>query len=393
MNLNFGTRMPFSRLLCQDARGRRRLMEFQISTDELRKALSRAQGVVERKATMPILSHVLLQAKPAQLSVTAFDLDVGLTSDLPAQVSTEGAVALSAKHLLDIVQNLPEAQVAFSKQANHHVEISSGSANYRLVGLADAEFPKLPAKESARLVSISAVGLLEMIRRTSFAISTDETRYNLNGVFFEPREDNKVRMVATDGHRLALVERVLGAQLAFASGAILPRKGLLELRKLLDEAPEAEVQLAFVDNLFLFKRADLSMLMRLVDGQFPDYQRVIPKQHERLVSLPRMRFVEGLKRIALLSAEKSNAVRLTFSENLLRISTQNPDLGEARDDVAVGYKGEELSIGFNARYLLDVLGALPSEEVRLSLGDEHSPALIQAPDDESYVAVVMPMRV
>ena len=368
-------------------------MEFQISTDELKKALSRAQGVVERKATMPILSHVLLQAKPQQLSVTAFDLDVGLTSDLPAQVSSEGAVTLSAKHLLDIVQNLPEAQVSFVKQSNNHVEINSGSANYRLVGLSDSEFPKLPAKESASWVSIPALNLLEMIRRTAFAISSDETRYNLNGVFFEPKEDSKVRMVATDGHRLALIERELGAKLASASGAILPRKGLLELRKLLDEAPEADVQLAFVDNLFLFKRADLSMLMRLVDGQFPDYQRVIPKQHARQLSLPRLRFAEGLKRIALLSSEKSNAVRLTFSENLLRISAQNPDLGEARDDIAVAHKGEELNIGFNARYLLDVLGALSSDEVRLSLGDEHSPALIQAPDDESYTAVVMPMRV
>jgi DNA polymerase-3 subunit beta len=373
-------------------------MEFQTSADELRKALSRAQGVVERKASMPILSHVLLQAKPQQLSVTAFDLDVGLRSDLPAQVSTAGAVTLSAKHLLDIVQNLPEAQVSFAKQANNHVEISSGSANYRLVGLSDAEFPKLPAKESARWVSIPAAGLLEMIRRTSFAISTDETRYNLSGVFFEPKDGNKVRMVATDGHRLALIQRELGAEMAsasgaIASGAILPRKGLLELRKLLDEAPEAEVQLAFVDNLFFFKRADLSMLMRLVDGQFPDYQRVIPKQHERKLSLPRMRLAEGLKRIALLSTEKSNAVRLAFSQNLLRISTQNPDLGEARDDIAIAYEGEELSIGFNARYLLDVLGALCADEVLLSLGDEHSPAVIQTPEDESYLAVVMPMRV
>ncbi|MCL2012264.1 MAG: DNA polymerase III subunit beta [Cystobacterineae bacterium] len=368
-------------------------MEFQISTDELRKALARAQGVVERKATMPILSHVLVQAKPQQVSVTAFDLDVGLTSDLPAQVSTPGAVALSAKHLLDIVQNLPEAQVSFSKRPNNHVEMNSGSANYRLVGLSEEEFPKLPSRESAHWVSIPAANLLEMIRRTSFAISTDETRYNLNGVFFEPRADNKVRMVATDGHRLAMVERELHAELASLPGAILPRKGLLELRKLLDEAQEAEVLLAFVNNLFLFKRADLSMVMRLVDGQFPDYQRVIPKQPERQLSLPRMRLAEGLKRIALLSTEKSNAVRMTFSENLLRISTQNPDLGEARDDIALSHTGEELSIGFNARYLLDVLGALSSEEVLLSLGDEHSPALIQSPDDLSYLAVVMPMRV
>ncbi|MCL2626086.1 MAG: DNA polymerase III subunit beta [Cystobacterineae bacterium] len=368
-------------------------MEFQISTDELRKALARAQGVVERKATMPILSHVLVQAKPQHVCVTAFDLDVGLSSDVPAQVSQTGAVALSAKHLLDIVQNLPEAQVSFSKKPNNHVEMNSGSANYRLVGLAEEEFPKLPARESAPWVSISALNLLEMIRRTSFAISTDETRYHLNGVFFEPRDDNKVRMVATDGHRLAMVERELGAELASLSGAILPRKGLLELRKLLDEAPEAEVQLAFVDNLFLFKRADLSMVMRLVDGQFPDYQRVIPKQPEHRLSLPRMRLSEGLKRIALLSTEKSNAVRLGFSQGLLRISTQNPDLGEARDDISVDYKGEELSIGFNARYLLDVLGVLSADEVLFSLGDEHSPAVIQAPDDESYLAVVMPMRV
>lgn len=368
-------------------------MEFRIAADELKKALYRAQGIVERKATMPILANVLLNATKGGVQVTAFDLDIGVVSEHPAEVLKPGAVTLSAKYVFDIVQNLPEAQVSIKKLPNNYAEITSGPSHFKIVGMAPEEYPKLPREESATLVKVSGGTLLEMIKKTAFAISTDETRYILNGLFFEPKEGGKVRMVATDGHRLALIERELEGDFKLKGGVIIPRKGVQELKRLLDEAPDAECQLGFADNSALFKKPGLTMVMRLIDGQFPEYQRVIPKEGEKVVTVPKLRFLEGLKRIALLSVDKSNAVKIGLSDNLLRITSQNPDLGEAKDDVEVTYRGGGVTIGFNARYLVDVLSAMDGDEVILELGDEHSPGVLHAPGDRTYTAVVMPMRV
>jgi DNA polymerase III subunit beta len=368
-------------------------MEFRIAADELRKALYRAQGIVERKTTMPILANVLVTASKTGVTVTAFDLDIGIVSEHPAEVMKPGAVTLSAKYVFDIVQNLPEAQVTVRKLPNNYAEITSGSAHFKIVGMAPEEYPKLPKEENAPLVKVSGGALLEMIKKTSFAISTDETRYILNGVFFEPKENGRVRMVATDGHRLCLIERELAGDFKLKSGVIIPRKGLWELKRLLDEAPDADCSLGFAENSALFKKPGLTMVMRLIDGQFPEYQRVIPKEGEKQVVIPKARFLEGLKRIALLSADKSNAVKVSLSENQLRIAANNPDLGEAKDDLEIAYRGGEITIGFNARYLIDVLSALETDEVAFELGDEHSPGVLHGPGDKSYTAVVMPMRV
>jgi DNA polymerase III subunit beta len=359
----------------------------------LKKALYRAQGIVERKATMPILANVLVNATKTGVQVTAFDLDIGVVSEHPAEVMKPGALTLSAKYVFDIVQNVPEAFVTIKKLNNNYAEITSGPAHFKIVGMAPEEYPKLPKEESAPLVRVNGNVLLEMIKKTSFAISTDETRYILNGVFFEPREGNQVRMVATDGHRLALVERPLEGDFKLKSGVIIPRKGLYELKRLLDEAPDAEVHLGFADNSAMFKKPGLTMVMRLIDGQFPEYQRVIPKEGERLATIPKLRFLEALKRIALLSADKSHAVKLVLQDGALRITSQNPDLGEAKDELPVQFKGADLTIGFNARYLMDVLSAVETDEVLFELGDEHSPGVLHAVNDKTFTAVVMPMRV
>lgn len=368
-------------------------MEFRIAADELKKALHRAQGIVERKATMPILSNVLVTATKTGVTVTAFDLDIGIVSEHPAEVSKPGAVTVSAKTLFDIINLIPDANVTIKKLANNYAELTSGAAHYKIVGMAPEEFPKLPKEDASNLVKLTGAAILEMIKKTSYAISNDETRYILNGVFFEPRGEGKVRMVATDGHRLALVERELAGDFKLKSGVIIPRKGLFELKRLLDEAPDAEVQLGFAENSALFKKPGLTMVMRLIDGQFPEYQRVIPKEGEKQVMVKRSQYYDALKRIALLSADKSSAVKLSLSENLLRITANNPELGEAKDDIEVAYRGPSLTIGFNARYILDVLSALETDEVTLELGDEHSPGVVHAPGDKSYTAVVMPMRV
>lgn len=368
-------------------------MEFRIAADELKKALYRAQGIVERKTTMPILANVLVTAHKTGVTVTAFDLEIGIVSEHPAEVLKPGAVTLSAKYVFDIVQNLPDAHVTLKKLANNYVEITSGAAHFKIVGTAPEEYPKLPREENAPLVQVMGNTLLEMIKKTQFAISTDETRYILNGVFFEPQAGGKVRMVATDGHRLSLIERELQGDFKLKSGVIIPRKGLLELKRLLDEAPDAECHLGFAENSALFKKTGLTMVMRLIDGQFPEYQRVIPKEGEKAVLVPKTRLLEGLKRIALLSADKSYAVRVGLAENQLLITANNPDLGEAKDALDIAYRGTAITIGFNARYLIDVLTVTDTDEVAFELGDEHSPGVLHAPGDRSFTAVVMPMRV
>lgn len=368
-------------------------MEFRIAADELRKALQRAQGVVERKASTPILANVLLSASKNGLTVTAFDGDMGITGEHPAEVLKAGAVTLSAKVLFDIVQSVPEPFLTLKRLPNSYVEISSGAAHFKVVGMPADDYPKLPKDEGTPMAPVPGATLLEMVKKTSYAISSDETRYILNGVYFEPRPEGAFRMVATDGHRLALIERQIPGDFKLKGGVIIPRKGLNELKRLLEEAPEAECSMGFAGNSALFKRPGLVMVMRLIDGQFPDYQRVIPPEGEKQVAVPRGRFLESLRRISLLSAEKTNAVRIELSENLLRITANNPDLGEAKDDLAVAYKGPTITVGFNARYLIDVLSVMEGEDVVFELGDEHSPGVIHAPGDRTCTAVVMPMRV
>lgn len=366
-------------------------MEFKIAVEELKKALHRAQGIVERKTTMPILANVLVNADKDGVSVTAFDLDIGIVSRHPAEVMKPGAVTLSARYLFDITANLPDSHVTLRKLPNNFAEISSGAAHYKLVGMAPEEYPRLPRDDAGSLTPISGATFLEMIRKVSYAISTDETRYILNGVYFEPRDGGRIRMVATDGHRLSMVERESPGDFKLKAGVIIPRKGLAELKRLLEEAPEAECQFGFAENSAIFKKPGLSMVMRLIDGQFPEYQRVIPQSGDKQFSLSRLRLVEALKRIALLSTDKTSAVKFTLLENVLRIFANNPDLGEARDDLTIAYRGAELTVGFNARYMLDVLGATDTDEVVVELGDDHSPALLHGPGDKSFLSVVMPV--
>jgi DNA polymerase-3 subunit beta len=371
-------------------------MEFQISVDELSKALYRAQGIVEKKSTMPILSSVLIEAKKTpeggRVTVSAYDLEVGVSGEHPAEVIKEGSVALQAKSLYEIVRNLPENVVVLKKGANNRVEISSGTAEFRIVGQSAEEFPALPKVDSIPFVAVEVSSLLEMIEKTQFAISTDETRYNLNGVYFDPGEET-TKMVATDGHRLSMIEKPLAGKFGLKRGVIIPRKGLMELRRLLLEETAAPGELGFSENSGVFKRQGLVMVMRLIDGQFPDYTQVIPTEGERQIALPRARFLETLRRVALIAADRTSAVRLELSPNQLRVTSQNPDLGEAKEDLVIDYQGPVMKIGFNARYLQDVLTAIDSDQVALDLADELSPGVVRPAGEKGYVAVIMPMRI
>ncbi|HET6922645.1 MAG TPA: DNA polymerase III subunit beta [Anaeromyxobacteraceae bacterium] len=374
-------------------------MELKIGVQELSRALARSQGIVEKKSTMPILSHVLLEAyKSGELTVAATDLDVAVQGRHQCEsVAKEGKVAVPARHLFDVVKALPEATVSLRKTQNNYLEVRSGAAEFRMVGLPAEDFPALPKPEKVPFVKVGATVMLGLIERTAFAVSSDETRYNLNGVFFET-QGGKLRLVATDGHRLSLAEADSPGDFKLKKGVIIPRKGLIELKKLLAEAVEGgeekpSADLGFVESSAIVCRAGVTLVMRLIEGMFPDYHQVIPKGGEKVLKVGRARLLETLRRVSLLASDKSHAVKLELGKGNLRVLSQNPDLGEAKEDVTVEYQGEPLKIGFNARYLIDVLQVLTSEDVAFEMADDLSPGVLKPAGEEGYTAVIMPMRI
>jgi DNA polymerase-3 subunit beta len=373
-------------------------MKLSIEKGELQRGLGRIQAIVEKRNSMPILANVLLEAEKdgesGTLRLAATDLEVGIRGSHPAKVAKPGSVTVSARKLYDIVRELPDEPVQLEGTSNAYLEIACSRARFSLAGAAADEYPSLPEFSPERLVKIPAPVLSVMIERTMYAASVDETRYNLNGVFFEVDiERGKVRMVATDGHRLAQVDRAIGPEVeGLASGVIVPRKGLAELKRLVDEDDAEEVEIGFEGNSGLARRGGVTLVMRLIEGEFPNYRQVIPTASEHTLTLPSEVLVHALRRVVLLSSERSRAVKLELSDSKLTMSSNNPDLGEAHEELDVDFAGPEVAFGFNARYLLDALGALGAKEVRVGLRDGNSPITLQPTDDPDALAVVMPMR-
>jgi len=374
-------------------------MKLSIPKTEFLRGLGRIQSIVEKRNSMPILANTLIEApskgedEPLQLAAT--DLEVGVRSQHPANIEEVGGLTVSAKKLFEIVRELPDEKIELEASANSYLEIRCNRSRFTLAGTAPEEYPTLPEFSPEKTVPVSAAVLSAMIERTMYAASLDETRYNLNGVYLEVLDDSKeIRLVATDGHRLACVDREIeGDASALASGVIIPRKGLGELKRLVDEDDAEEIELAFAKNSGLARKGDVVLVMRLIEGEFPNYNQVIPTELTRHLTLPTDTFSHALRRVALLSSERSRAVKLELSEGQLVISSSNPDLGDAREELDVDYAGDELSIGFNARYLLDAVGAIQSKEMRFSFQDDLSPARISPTEDEKTLAVVMPMRI
>jgi len=370
-------------------------MKISIQRAELQRGLSRIQSIVEKRNTMPILANVLLDAGDEGLELAATDLEVGIRSTHAADVMTPGRVTASAKKLYEIVRELPDEPVHIEATDDAYLSIQCARADFTLAGNTAEEYPTLPTAAPGKTVVVQAAVLGQMIERTMYAASMDETRYNLNGVFLELIPDSgKLRMVATDGHRLAYVDRLLGADLeGLDPGVIIPRKGLAELKKLVDEEDADEVEIGFEGNSGLVRKRGVTLVMRLIEGEFPNYRQVIPKQQKHQITLPSETLLHALRRVVLLSSERSRAVKVELGSGLMKLSSNNPDLGEAHEELDVDYAGEELEIAFNARYLTDCLTVLAAKEVRFGFQDPLSPAQIVPTDDEDTLAVVMPMRV
>jgi len=374
-------------------------MKLSIAKGELVKGLSRIQAIVDKRNSMPILANVLLEAAgdedSGSLQLAATDLEVGIRGVHPAQVRRGGGLTASAKKLFEIARELPEDDVLLESTANSYLQIRSGRSEFTLAGTAAEEYPTLPTFSPRKTVQVQAAVLANMIERTMYAASVDETRYNLNGVHLEVLPDSgKIRMVATDGHRLALADRALAEDATgLTSGVIIPRKGLAELKRLVDEDDADEIDLAFEGNSGLARKGHVTLVMRLIEGEFPNYRQVIPKEVARQIVLSSDRLIHALRRAALLSSERSRAVKLELAEGQLVVSSNNPDLGDSREELDIDYAGEAITVGFNARYLLDALTSLHSKEVRFGLQDDLSPAQVVPTDEEDTLAVVMPMRI
>ncbi len=373
-------------------------MKLTIDKSDLQRGLARLQAIVEKRNSMPILANVLLTASgkgdSGSLELAATDLEVGIRGNQNAKVEKTGAVTVSARKLYDIVRELPDEVVQLQATANNYLELRCGRARFSLAGTDAEEYPSLPDFSPERLVTLQSAVLSQMIERTMYAASVDETRYNLNGVYFEVTEETgKIRLVATDGHRLALVDRSVGDNIAgLASGVIIPRKGLAELKRLVDDEESEEIELGFEGSSGLARKGGVTLVMRLIEGEFPNYHQVIPKDADIKLTLPAEPLIRALRRVALLSAERSRAVKVDLADGKMTISSSNPDLGEAQEEVDVDFHADPISIGFNAKYLLECLSALGTKEVQLALKDGNSPAELRPTDDHDSLAVVMPMR-
>lgn len=371
-------------------------MKFKINKNIFLSGLQKTQGITDKKSTMPILSNLLLKAKENSIEITATDLEVGIRDIIEALVLEEGGITIGARKLYEIVKELPEEEclVSTSETKEGWLEVKSGKARFNIVGLMEEEYPALPSYSEDDFSFIDSQTLQKMLEKTAFSVSTDETRYNINGVFFEKESESvdTVKMVSTDGHRLSLIEKKGIEIKQLKEGIIIPKKGVNELKKLLSEEENLKIGIDITGSNVIFKTNNTVLTVRLLEGAFPDYRQILPKANAQSLYVDRQSFLSALKRVSILSLERSKGIKLAISKSRMVVSTSNPDLGEAEEDVEVEYNGEDLSIGFNARYLIEPLGVIEETQVSMEFKDALSPAVIKPFNSKEYMCVIMPMR-
>ena len=372
-------------------------MRVVLERSNLLKSLGHVHRVVERRNTIPILSNVLLSADGASLEMKATDLDLEMTEAAPASVEQGGATTVPAHLLYDIVRKLPDgAEVMLKVDENGQtMSVISGRSTFRLQCLPKADFPALTAGQFSHIFRMESAVLRSLVEKTQFAISTEETRYYLNGIFLHTLESDgalKLRAVATDGHRLARAEIEAPAGSEGMPGIIVPRKTVGELQKLVDD-PDVAVTVELSDTKIRFTIGSVVLTSKLIDGTFPDYQRVIPVGNDKELLIDRQSFSAAVDRVSTVSSERGRAVKLSISDGQVTFTVNNPDSGSATEEIPAGYNADPIEIGFNARYLLDVAAQLSGSEAKFLLADAGSPMLIQDTSDERVLYVLMPMRV
>ena len=371
-------------------------MEITISKFELLRELTATQGVVERKTTIPILSNYLFEAAGDKLSLTATDLDLSLRTSCNAKVKKEGACTIPARKLYDYVKLLPDADITIKLLENHWVSIRCGRSNTKMVGMARSNFPTLPVFPTAGVVKIPAAVLRSMIAKTGFAIAHEESRYTLNGALMVLKSES-ITMVATDGHRLAHIERA-GEKFEGVSGemkTLVPKKAMDERKSLLDSTDAETIDFAKDESTLYFRVGQRLLTSRQLTGQFPNYEAVLPKDITKSISVPGEDLGAAISRVAQFADERSHAVRLRLEKDELKLSASSTDSGESEDSIEIAYSGDPMTIGFNAQYLIDFIKAAGSAEVKLELKDAQSAGQFRPADgdDYKYRYIVMPMRI
>ena len=364
-------------------------MEVHVDRDAFMHGLQMAHNVVEPRQTLPVLANVLLEAQGESLRMTATDLEVSVRVTGPAKVVKPGTITMSARKLMEIVKELPAAPLALKVQENAWVALRCAGVSYRLVGLTPEEFPAVGDGATTGWLALDGKVLREMLGQTTFAISHDESRYALNGVLFAVH-DKELRMVATDGHRLALAARQLPVAGPAMSG-IVPRKAVQEVARIVGSGEE--VQIAVSDNQFMIRMPNVLLMARLIEGTFPNYEQVVPRAHPHRVTLSRAALTAALRRVSVLSEERTKPVRFLLTPGQLKMTAHSPDYGEAEEQMEAQFAGEEIAIGFNSRYVLDALGAQDGEQVLIELKDGLSPGVFKSFEDEGTLCVIMPMRI
>ncbi|MGZ3615050.1 MAG: DNA polymerase III subunit beta [Thermodesulfobacteriota bacterium] len=376
-------------------------MTFEIDKKEFIKGLGLMQSVAGRKTTLPILSHILLEWEKHSLYLTGTDLETGIREELIAKIHQKGKASVSAKKLFEIVRELPEETIHIQKKDNQWITLQCGKSIFNLAGLDPEEFPSLPAYQEENFSSVSTRLVREMIEKTVFAASNEESRYHLNGILVvQSKQAGKdaLRMVATDGHRLSLIDRenqkVRGVE---EKGIIIPKKGILEIKKIIgDRNGEEEMGIYFNSTHGFFKMGKSLSVIRLIDGEFPEYEQVIPKGNDKKLVMAKERMVSSLKRVSTMASERMEGVKFSLKTNLVEMSSTHQDFGDAKEEVEVIYEGPPLQVGFNARYLIEAFNVIDTDEVLMELKDEGSPGILRPSSSSvgisNQLSIIMPMR-
>ncbi|MAR76546.1 MAG: DNA polymerase III subunit beta [Rhizobiales bacterium] len=375
-------------------------MEAILQKNQFLKALTHVQNVVERRNTIPILANILIIAEGVGLKLIATDLDIELIEEIDAKIEKGGSLTAPAHLVYDIIRKLPDSsEITLSKDDNQdHLTIRSGKSNFKLQTLPRTDFPEISDTEFSHGFTIVSGELYRLIEKTRFAISNEETRYYLNGIYFhesKPTDEDKystLRTVSTDGHRLAQAELTLPEGALGMPGIIIPRKTIAELQKLTLEN-DGDVEVKISENKLKFVFNSIEVTSKVIDGTFPDYQRVIPFQNDKIMSVKTSILTNAVDRVATLSSERGRAIKLSLKDNSLTLSVTSPEAGTAIEEISVDFKGDDFEIGFNSKYLLDILSQLSGDSVKLLFSEPNSPCLVLDPSDEATLYVLMPMRV
>ncbi len=366
-------------------------MKFTIARERLHEGLSAVAATVPTKTTLPVLANLLVEAEGDGLRLSGTDLDISVSTVVPAEIDAEGAVTLPAKKLMEIVRELPSAAIRVTGAGEQRVHLECGRSKFKLLGIARDEFPSFPAVDFKSAWKVTSADLLKLIHHVAFAASTEESRPILNGVLWELRED-RMRMVATNGHRLAKMDIEASGGSA-AADLIVPPKALEQIRRLFTAADEIDI--ARSENHLGFQSGETRVFTRLIEGPYPNYEQVIPRENDKSATVDRGALASALRRVGVVASDQTHRVKLGFSGGVLRFSVSTPDLGEAQDEISISYDGESLEIGFNATYLLEILKFMPTDEVRFTFKAPERAATIEPvgwDDPAAYMCLVMPLR-